>query len=107
MPQKLTRRQCVSKSAEIFDIAGLITPITATLKIDLHELVQRKIGWDDVLPDNLRNDWISHFQMLQEIKSLQFKQAVVPIDAINLEASNLDFRDASEDLVCSFIYARF
>jgi len=39
VPKNLTRRQCMSKVAEVFDIAGLITPITATiilLKYPLH-----------------------------------------------------------------------
>ena len=68
IPKKLTRRHCVSKVAEIFDIAGKITPITAAMKLDLHELVQRKLDWDDFIPDNLRPLWESHFQVMQEMK---------------------------------------
>jgi len=107
VPKDLTRRQCMSKVAEVFDISGLITPITATMKVDLHNLVQRRMDWDDVLPDSLRNIWLSHFEMLQEIKSIRFRRAVIPPDAINLEMNTLDFGDASEDLVCAAIYARF
>eukprot|EP00794_Sanderia_malayensis_P006911 gene6911-biopygen5645 len=107
VPKALTRRQCMSKVAEVFDIAGLVTPITATLKVDLHQLVQRRMNWDDVLPDSLRNMWLSHFEMLQEIKTIKFKRAVVPPEAINLEINTLDFGDASEDLICAAIYARF
>jgi len=40
IPANLTRRQYVSKVAELFDITGLITPIVATMKIDLHDLVK-------------------------------------------------------------------
>ena len=36
IPSKLTRRHCVSKVSEIYDLTGLITPITAGMKIDLH-----------------------------------------------------------------------
>jgi len=107
VPQALTRRQCMSKVAEVFDIAGLVTPITATLKVDLHKLVLRRMEWDDALPDNLRNVWISHFEMLQEIKTIKFKRAAVPSDASNLEINTLDFGDASENLICAAIYARF
>ncbi|XP_066921417.1 uncharacterized protein [Clytia hemisphaerica] len=39
----LTRRQCVAKVAELYDITGLITPIVATMKLDLHDLVLRKL----------------------------------------------------------------
>ena len=57
IPAKLTRRQCVSKVAEIYDLTGKITPITAMMKYDLHELVQRKLDWDDCIPDKLRPIW--------------------------------------------------
>ena len=32
----ITRRHCVSKVPQIFDLTGKITPITATMKLDLH-----------------------------------------------------------------------
>ena len=43
---------------------------------------------DDVLPNNLQQNWKSHFQMMKEIGNLQFHRAVIPEDAINLNASN-------------------
>eukprot|EP00794_Sanderia_malayensis_P008311 gene8311-biopygen6725 len=107
VPKALTHRQCMSKLTEVFDIAGLVTPITATLKVDLHQLVQRRMNLDDVLPDSLRNIWLSHFEMLQEIKTIKFQRAVVPPEAINLEINTLDFGDAIEDLICAATYARF
>lgn len=42
----LTRRQCVSKVSEVFDLTGKITPITATMKPDLHTLVERGLSWN-------------------------------------------------------------
>ena len=39
----LTRRHCVSKVFEIFDLTGKITPITVTMKLDLHTLVKRSL----------------------------------------------------------------
>ena len=41
IPAILTRRHCVSKVVEIYDLAGKLTPLTAYLKIDLHELMKR------------------------------------------------------------------
>ena len=64
IPLRLTRRHCVSKVAEIFDLTGKVTPITATMKMDLHSLVQRKLDWDDTLSDDLRSIWTSHFEMM-------------------------------------------
>jgi len=45
--------------------------------------------------------------MLQEIKIIKFKRAVILSDAINLTINTLDFGDDSEDLICAAIYARF
>ena len=55
VPEKLTRKHCTSKVYEVFDLVGRLTPLTAPLKLDLHELVTRKLQWDDVLPDELRS----------------------------------------------------
>ena len=68
IPKKLTRRQCFSKVSEIFDITGKLTPFTAAMKLDLHNLVQLHLEWDDAIPDNLRSVWESHFEMMGEIK---------------------------------------
>ena len=38
IPTNLTRRHCTSKVAEIFDITGMMTPIIASMKLDLHDL---------------------------------------------------------------------
>ncbi|XP_066924073.1 uncharacterized protein [Clytia hemisphaerica] len=107
IPKDLTRRQCVAKVAELYDITGLITPIVATMKLDLHDLVKRKMDWDDVLPDNLRSLWINHFEMMDEIKKVRFKRAIIPDDAANLDIQTLEFGDASKYLVCIAIYVRF
>ena len=107
IPIKLTRRQCVSKVAELYDITGKITPITAMMKLDLHQLVERKLDWDDQLPNDLRPIWESHFAMMEEISSIKYKRAIVPEDAINLEINTIDTGDASKDVACVAIYARF
>ena len=107
IPKDLTRRQCVAKVAELYDITGLITPIVATMKLDLHDLVTRKMDWDDILPDNIRNLWIDHFELMDEIKNVRFKRAVIPDDAANLDIQTLEFGDASKHLICIAIYVRF
>ena len=107
VPSKLTRRQCVSKVAEIFDLTGLITPITASMKIDLHVLVQRKLDWDDLIPNDLISSWKSNFKMINELSQIQFKRAVVPQDAVNLDVETIECGDASKEMICIAIYVRF
>ena len=97
IPAILTRRHCVSKEAEKYDLAGKLTPLTASLKIDLHELVKRNLQWDDAISENLRAQWISNFEMINEIKTLTFKRAIVPEDAVKLDIKTSEFGDASKE----------
>ena len=106
IPEKFTRRQCLSKVAEIFDLTGMLTPITAAMKLDLHTLVQRRLNWEDFIPDDLKHVWHSNFEMIKELPSLQFQRAVIPEDALNLDIQTLECADASKSLVCAAIYVR-
>ena len=77
------------------------------MKLDLHELVLQKLDWDDKVPNNLRPIWESHFQMMNEIETLKYQWAVIPEDAIDAQVETLDFGDASKEIACIAIYARF
>ena len=77
------------------------------MKLDLHILVQRKLDWDDVIPNELRPIWISNFELINELSNLYFKRAIIPIDAISLDIETIDCADASKSLICVAIYARF
>ena len=47
------------------------------------------------IPNDLRQIWTSHFNMIKEIGDIRFKRAVVPSDAKNLEIDTIDMVDAS------------
>ena len=64
IPEKLSRLDCQSKIAEIYDPSGLLTPITSGFKIDITHFTLRKLDWDDVIPDELRRIWESNFEMM-------------------------------------------
>ena len=104
---KLNRRDCVSAVYEIFDPSGKVAPIVGGLKIDLHELVIRNLDWDDVIPENLRQIWESNFEMIQELRNIRYKRAVVPPDAVDTNIETLDFGDASLSMICVAVYVRF
>ena len=106
IPSKLTRRNCVSKVAEIFDLTGKITPITAAKKMDLHTLVKRGLTWDVIL-DDLRSVWVLHLEMMQDIGNLRFQRALVPEDAVNFDINPVDAADTINKIACVAIYARY
>ena len=107
VPEKLTRRQCTSKVAEIFDLTGMFTPIISAMKMDLHELVLRKLDWDDKVPNELQPVWFEHFKMMTDIGKIRFQRAVIPEDAVSTDINLLSFGDASKSCICIAIYARF
>ena len=106
VPKKLTMKVCAGKHAEIFDISGLILPITAAFKIDLHEL-HLSYRWDDVLSDSDRGSWISHFEVMAQLGTLSWSRAIIPEDAVSMDMELIGTGDASKDLACSACYARF
>ena len=84
----------MSKVAEFFDPLGRITPTTSSMKLDIHELHLLNLDWDDVIPDSLREIWVSHLQM-KRIASGRFKRAVIPEDAVDT-CETIDVGDASD-----------
>ena len=107
IPEILTRRDCVGKVAEIFDLTGRATPIVASMKLSLVDLVDNNLNWDDTLPNELKDIWMSHFEMIKELKSVRFNRAVIPEDAISMDINTIDSGDASKRIACSAIYVRF
>ena len=105
VPEKLTRRDCASKVGEVFDLTGRVAPITASFKVDLHKL--SKLKWDDVIPEELRPTWLSNFELMEDLKNIRFKRAVVPEDAVDLNINTIDTGDASGTVAASAIYVRF
>ena len=103
----LTKLNCASRSAEVFDIHGLVAPIMGGIKLDVSDLHKICLKWDDPIPSQLKELWIRNFNLIDELKSLRFHRAVVPPDAVNLDIETIETADAGERLVCAAIYARF
>ena len=75
--------------------------------MDLHALAKRGLSWGDVILDDLRSVWISHFEMMQQISNFRFQRMVVPEGAMNLDINKIDAADTSTKMACIAIYARF
>ena len=107
IPEKFTKRNCVSRVAEVFDPLGRVAPLISGFKIDIHELSLRKLSWDDEIPENLRQIWVNNFEMIEEINSIKYKRAIIPDDAVDTNIECIDTADASPKMICVAIYARF
>ena len=104
--EKLTRRQVLGKVAEVWDLTGLVTPLVAMFKLDLHELVKRRLDWDDEVPPELRATWDKNFDSMRELGRIKFRQAIVPSDAVSLDVETIEAGDASEEMIIVATYVR-
>ena len=97
VPKKLTRRQASSKLASLWDILGKLAPIMTGLKLDLRETFKRTEGWDDEMPDDLRQKWVNNFLLFEKLRGMKFQRAVMPPDAVDTKLRLLTGVDAAKD----------
>ena len=77
------------------------------MKINLHVLVQWKLDWNEIIPSDLTDIRKSYFDTIKELSQIQFKRAVVPHDAVNLDMDTIECGYASKEMICIAIYVRF
>ena len=106
-PDKCTKSNCASRVGEVFVILGWATPMTAGLKLDLSELSRRGLESGDNIPDELVPTWKENFETISKLGELKFQRVIVPDDAVNLEMGTIEIADASLNIACSAVYARF
>ncbi|MBM3938553.1 MAG: hypothetical protein FJ333_07870, partial [Sphingomonadales bacterium] len=101
-----TRRTVAGIVAKVFDPLGLATPITASLKLDLHELCAKKLDWDDPAPPELLPIWAANMETIQRLKFITYPRAFIPPDAATDKVDLLVATDASQNLAAAAVYAR-
>jgi hypothetical protein len=82
----------------VFDPLGLATPITAGFKLDLHQLCELKLDWDDKVPEELLDKWVRNMEQIQALRGVTFQRTVIPDDAVNTQIKLLVHTDASQNL---------
>ena len=82
VPEVLTRRMCTSVAARIYDVPGLLAPLTLKLKFDLRKLILVDPSWDASIPDNLRQLWIQNFKFIEEMRDILYVRCRIPEDAV-------------------------
>ena len=103
---KFTRRTVVGKTAGVFDPLGLCTPITAKMKLDLHELCRLKLDWDDPIPESKLDLWVGNLQSIQDLGKVKFHRSIIPPDAMNTKVEIIVSVDASEHIAIAVVHSR-
>ena len=107
VPQRLTRRQVVSKFSAIHDPLGKFVPITGAMKVHVRRAVMETSDWDGHVSAETRSIWVKNFWRLEKLKGLQFSRARIPIDAVNTKLQLVACVDAANELKIAAVYARF
>ena len=106
LKKNFTRRNMLGKVASVFDPIGLVTPLMSRFKLDLHDLVILKLGWDEKLPDEYLERWVRNLTDIQALKEVKFRRTIIPINAVSTEVELLVSADASQNIAVACVHAR-
>ena len=84
VPKKLTRRQITSKHMGVFDIKGILIPLTARCKRDLRDVFKETATWDHAVSEGQRSKWVLNFLDIKQWTRMRTRR---------LEAAKLDLDD--------------
>ena len=107
VPERLTRRQVVSKFASVFDPYGKLCPVTAAMKQHCRMAVMETEGWDDPITPETRTLWLKNFWQLHSLKGVMFMRARIPEDAASTDLTLVCAVDAANQIKAAGVYARF
>ena len=100
------KREMVGMAAKVYDPLGLVAPVMAKMKLDLHEISDLKVEWDNKLPTRLLDTWVNNIRVMQTLNNLHFKRSVIPEDAVSPNIELMVFCDASMEISLAAVYAR-
>ena len=104
-PQANTKRLILSEISSLFDPLGFLSPIVIRAKCFMQSLWKVKLGWDNIIPAALQEEWVSIAQditSLPEIKIDRWLHHSTEVKAAEL----VGFCDASEKAYAAVVYLR-
>ena len=100
-----SKRGIISDVARTFDVLGWISPAILPMKVLFQELWERQLGWDDEVPDVLREKhtkWREELPLLASIRLPRCYHSEEPALSMTLHG----FCDASETAYAAVVYLR-
>ena len=106
IPDKITRRMTLGKTAEFWEPIGFLEPFKVKFKLDLKEL--QCYEWDDKISEQLSEMWKHNFRLMVKAREVTVGRSVVPANAIDPNAMEIIATcDASARMCATAIYTRF
>lgn len=100
----ITKRKILSIISQIFDPLGLLGPIIVVAKILMQKLWQKRLSWDESVPQILYSTWINFQNSLIQLNDIKIPRCVLLSNPILVEIHG--FSDASESAYGTCIYIR-
>ena len=102
----ITKRVLVSDIAKTFDVLGWFSPAIIKIKILLQQLWELKVGWDDLIPQQVHDAWLQWRSELKLLSSKHIPRCYYP-RGIHIASRSLQgFCDASENAYAGVVYLR-
>ena len=102
----MTKRALVSDIAKTFDVLGWFVPTTIKAKILLQRVWETGIGWDDLLPESIHQDWMTWRSELPLLTKKHIPRCYYPKNVEVVSTELHGFSDASEDAYAAAVYIR-
>ena len=83
----------------VFNIKGLLIPLTARCKRDLRDVFKETPAWDHAVSEGLRAKWVLNFLDIERCRGMKFHRPRMPIDAIDTKMRLWVLVDASKELL--------
>lgn len=104
MSRTRTKRSILSNTAELYDPLGILTPLTAGMKLLVQDCWKRGLTWDEEVPADIEKIWVQIQEELCLISKIRIPRHIgVKETSI---VSLLGFADASEKCYGAVIYVR-
>ena len=104
----LTKRKLLGLVMSIFDVSGLLSPVTIKLKLKLKKLFRNEnvqLTWDDEIPADLHPPWVKLLTELLSMPRVEVPRSVKPKDSIGSPELFIFF-DGSTDAYGASVYVR-
>ena len=102
--QKWTKRTVLKTTASTYDPLGYLSPVTVYARSVIQKLWTLKLDWDDAIPDEIAEVWVTALSNLLEVKSISLPRWTGYAPGVDLELHC--FCDASETAYACVVFTR-
>ncbi|XP_013163271.1 PREDICTED: uncharacterized protein LOC106114555, partial [Papilio xuthus] len=106
VPERITKRDLLSITQQIFDPIGFLSPVTLVPKLITQKAWMIKTGWDEEIPTELKReykDWISSIDCINKCKiPRRLSERPLSVCKVTIHV----FSDASKDAYAGCIFLR-